>query len=164
MWYFPRSCHPPKPQRLPEEYGLKSKDRKQKTLESFYHQGQKSWGHFCICGAFFSWHLPNPIPLPTNKVERVYPEFFRVSALCRVEEGRTPRTFWKGCTVLCGHPQITENYEYCITVPSPAPFVLYSLRKQPFLLAPRCWGRFARRNVCDSATEIPYWWRKLMFT
>ena len=22
-------------------------------------------------------------------------------------------------------------------------------------------GRFARRNVCDSATEIPYWWRKI---
>ena len=31
-----------------------------------------------------------------------------------------------------------------------------SLRKQPFLLALRRLGRFARRNVCDSATEIPY--------
>ena len=30
------------------------------------------------------------------------------------------------------------------------------LRKHPFLLALRRWGRFARRNVCDSATEIPY--------
>ena len=37
----------------------------------------------------------------------------------------------------------------------------YRLRKQPFLIAPRRWGRFARRNVCDSATEIPYWWRKI---
>ena len=36
-----------------------------------------------------------------------------------------------------------------------------SLRKHPFLLALRRWGRFARRNVCDSATEIPYWWRKI---
>ena len=36
-----------------------------------------------------------------------------------------------------------------------------SLRKRPFLLALRRWGRFARRNVCDSATEIPYWWRKI---
>ena len=35
-----------------------------------------------------------------------------------------------------------------------------SLRKHPFLLALRHWGRFARRNVCVSATEIPYWWRK----
>ena len=36
-----------------------------------------------------------------------------------------------------------------------------SLRKHPFLRALRRWGRFARRNVCDSATEIPYWWCKL---
>ena len=157
MWYFPRSRHPPKPQRLPEEYGLKSKDRKQKTLESFYHKGQKSWGHFCICGAFFSWHLPNLIPHPTDKVG--------VSLLCRVEEGRTPRTFRKGCTVLCGHPQITENYEYYITVPSPAPLfcIAYGNSRFSSLLAA---GDVSRGgiNVCDSATEIPYWWRKLMFT
>ena len=31
-----------------------------------------------------------------------------------------------------------------------------SLRKHPFLLALRRCGRFAGRNVCDSATEIPY--------
>ena len=31
----------------------------------------------------------------------------------------------------------------------------FSLRKHPFLLALRRWG-LARRNVCDSATEIPY--------
>ena len=36
-----------------------------------------------------------------------------------------------------------------------------NLRKHPFLLALRCWGRFARRNVCDSTTEIPYWWCKI---
>ena len=36
-----------------------------------------------------------------------------------------------------------------------------SLRKHPFLHALRRWGRFARRNVCDSATKIPYWWRKI---
>ena len=24
----------------------------------------------------------------------------------------------------------------------------------------RRWGHFARRNVCASATEIPYWWRE----
>ena len=34
--------------------------------------------------------------------------------------------------------------------------VVSSLRKRPFLLALRRWGRFARRNVCDLATEIPY--------
>ena len=36
-----------------------------------------------------------------------------------------------------------------------------SLRKHSFLHTPRRWGRLARRNVCDSATEIPYWWRKI---
>ena len=36
-----------------------------------------------------------------------------------------------------------------------------SLRKHPFLLALRRWGRFAERNVCDSATEIPHLWRKI---
>ena len=32
----------------------------------------------------------------------------------------------------------------------------HSLRKHPFLLALRRWGRFSRSNVCASATEIPY--------
>ena len=36
-----------------------------------------------------------------------------------------------------------------------------SLQKHPFLHTFRRWGRFARRNVCDSAIEIPYWWRKI---
>ena len=35
-------------------------------------------------------------------------------------------------------------------------FFFLRLRKHPFLLALRRWGRFAGRNVCDSATEIPY--------
>ena len=38
---------------------------------------------------------------------------------------------------------------------------LASLRKQPFLLAPCHWDIFARRKVCDSVTEIPYWWHKI---
>ena len=33
-----------------------------------------------------------------------------------------------------------------------------SLWKQPFLLALR-WGHCARKNICNSATKIPYWWR-----
>ena len=36
-----------------------------------------------------------------------------------------------------------------------------NLRIQPFLLTLRRWGRFARRNFCASATEIPYWRRKI---
>ena len=44
---------------------------------------------------------------------------------------------------------------------------LYESRERPsevwsssFILAPRRSGHFARRNVCASATEIPYWWRE----
>ena len=36
------------------------------------------------------------------------------------------------------------------------PMGFLSLRKHPFLLALCRWRRFARRNVCNSATEIPY--------
>ena len=32
--------------------------------------------------------------------------------------------------------------------------MLNSLRKHPFLLDLRCWGRFARRNVCDSGQKF----------
>ena len=39
-------------------------------------------------------------------------------------------------------------------------FGYISPRKHPFLLTLRRWGRFARRNFCDSATEISSWWRK----
>ena len=35
-----------------------------------------------------------------------------------------------------------------------------SLRKHPFLLTLHRWGSFVR-NICDSSTEIPYWWRKI---
>ena len=42
--------------------------------------------------------------------------------------------------------------------------IIDSLRKDPFLLALRRWGRFAWRNVCDSAAEIPYWWLKSIIT
>ena len=42
-----------------------------------------------------------------------------------------------------------------------ADIILGSLQKHPFLLALHRWRRFARRNICDSVTEIPYWWRKI---
>ena len=39
---------------------------------------------------------------------------------------------------------------------------VFSLWIHLFLLAPRCQGRFTSwRNVCDSVTETPYWWRKI---
>ena len=39
---------------------------------------------------------------------------------------------------------------------------IIAFKRQTFLLAHcrwGCWGRFARRNVCVSVTQIPYWWR-----
>ena len=38
-----------------------------------------------------------------------------------------------------------------------------SLRKQPSMLAPRRYGRFAGRDVYYSAIEIPFWWCKSKF-
>ena len=43
--------------------------------------------------------------------------FFRVSTLYMVVEGRAARKFRKGCTVLRGNREITEKYEYCSAVP-----------------------------------------------
>ena len=50
----------------------------------------------------------------------------------------------EGCPVLWTCKIQSAKHMICI-----------SLRKHPFLLTLRRWGRFARRNVCDSATEIP---------
>ena len=50
---------------------------------------------------------------------RVFRITFRVSTLYRVGErggGRTAKKFQKGCTVLLGNPEMTEKYEYFITV------------------------------------------------
>ena len=57
--------------------------------------------------------------------------------------------------VLLRPPDVAESTE------STSGFVKASLWKQPFLLASYRWGRFAKRNVCDSATEIPYRCRKI---
>ena len=56
------------------------------------------------------------------------------------------------------------NYRKCMKKSRWTISVNSSLRKHLFLLALRCWGRFARTNDCDSATEIPYWWHKIIFT
>ena len=41
--------------------------------------------------------------------------FSRVSTLYRVGGGRTAREFRKGCTVLRGTQEMTDQYEYCST-------------------------------------------------
>ena len=74
-------------------------------------------GHFCISGAFSSSLRSDPSPHSTNNVGHMYLEFFLVSTLYRVGGGRTTRKFRKECTVLWGNREMTEKYEYCITVP-----------------------------------------------
>ena len=51
---------------------------------------------------------------------------------------------------------------FCQTLSQFVSSLFSRLRKQPFLPALLLCGRFARRNVGDSAVEIP--WRKSMFT
>ena len=82
--------------------------------------------------------------------------------------------FWSSYKLV--NSEITKNYDMWtaeLTYPYthkkeiillPKDSHCISLRKHPFLLALRHWQRFARRNVCDSEAEIPYWWRKSMFT
>ena len=55
---------------------------------------------------------------------------------------------------------LLNAYMYFLPLPHRS-YLRLSLRKHPFLHVPRRWGRFARRNVCDSVTEIPYWWFKI---
>ena len=102
MLYFPRSCHPPKSQLLPEEYGLKSKDRKQETNESFYHQVQKSWGHFCICGAFSGHTCPTPFPTPQTKLALCIQNFSEFQHCVGWREGELREHFAKDALFYVG--------------------------------------------------------------
>ena len=56
----------------------------------------------------FQFTHDQPFPYPANSVGRVYPEFFRVSTLCRVRKERTAIKFRKGCTVC--FIRATRNY------------------------------------------------------
>ena len=57
---------------------------------------EKSIGDtFAFVGLFFSSHMPNPTPHPTNKVGRVYPEFFRLQHCVGWREGELQEHFAK---------------------------------------------------------------------
>ena len=62
-------------------------------------------------------HGQNPSPHPTNKVGRLYPEFFPSFNFVQGGGERTLRKFRKGCTVLRWNREMTEKYEYCSTFP-----------------------------------------------
>ena len=70
----------------------------------------------------FLWCFPihtGPTPPLTlqTKLDAYIQNFFPVSTLYRVEGGRTARQFQKERSVLEGNPEMTEEYEYCISVP-----------------------------------------------
>ena len=75
-------------------------------------------GHFCISMGFSNSHRSNPSPYSTNNVGRVYPLFFSLFQLCiGWVEGELQENFKKGCTIVRGNREMTENCEYCNTVP-----------------------------------------------
>ena len=73
----------------------------------------KNLGTNLHVGGFSSNHTKNK--QRWSLVSRIFTSFNFVPG----RGGRTARNFWKGCTGLWGHPdpEITENYEYCVTVP-----------------------------------------------
>ena len=83
-----------------------------------YNHGQKSLDTFAFLGRFPRILIcPAPPLTPQTTLDACIQNFFRVSTLFGVEGRRTERKCRKGCTVLWGNPEITENYEYCISVP-----------------------------------------------
>ena len=53
-----------------------------------YNHGQKSWDTFAFLEAFSNSHRSNPSPHLTNKVGRVYPEFFVRFLTLHIGKGR----------------------------------------------------------------------------
>ena len=81
----------------------------------------QSWakvlGHFCICGAFSNSYMPAPPVTPQTTLDECIQNFLQVSNLHRTGGGETARKFQKVCNAFLGNQEITEGYEYCITVP-----------------------------------------------
>ena len=81
------------------------------------NHGQKSWDTFAFLGRFPIHSGPTPPLTPQTMLDACIYNFFRVSTLYRVGEGKTARKFWKWCTVLRWNREMTEKYEYYSTVP-----------------------------------------------
>ena len=82
-----------------------------------YNHGRKSWDTLAFLGRFPVHTGPTPPLTPQTMLDACIQNFFQVSTLYRVGEGRTARKFRKGCTGLRGNREMTEKYEYCCTVP-----------------------------------------------
>ena len=87
------------------------------TRQTTNNHRQKSWDTFAFLGCF-SIHTSRTPPLtPQTMLDASIQNFFWVSILYRVGEGRTARKFRKWCPVLRGNREMTGKYAYCSTVP-----------------------------------------------
>ena len=89
----------------------------QVNFDLTYSRVQKSWDTFVSLEHFPIHTGPTPPVTAQTMLDAYIQNFFRVSTLYRVGEGRTARNFWKGCTRFKREPRMTEKYEYCSTVP-----------------------------------------------
>ena len=87
------------------------------SVQSLLQSLVKVLRHFAFLGHSTIHTSPTPPLSPQTTLDASIHNFFRVLTLYRVGGGRTARKLRKGCTVLRGNPGITEQYEYCITVP-----------------------------------------------
>ena len=83
----------------------------------YYNHWQKSWDTFAFLAHFPLHTVPAPPLTPQTTLDASTQNFVRVLTLYRVAGVRSARKLRKGCTVLWGNQEITEQYEYCITVP-----------------------------------------------
>ena len=104
-----------------------------------YPEAIDDWFQIFLINKF---QIPQPLPFQTLIVNQ------NILSLGQSSQVKCP-------TYLSALPLLGQDIDRCIKS---------SLRKHPFLLAVPRQGRFARRNFCDSAAEIPYWRRKPMFT
>ena len=77
----------------------------------------KSLGTLSRFWGVFQFTQVQPLPSLHKQCWTCIYNFFRVSTLYRVGEGKTARKFWKWCTVLRWNREMTEKYEYYSTVP-----------------------------------------------
>ena len=107
-------------------------------------------------GIFFQFTHDQPFPHPANSVGRVYPEFFRVSTLCRVRKERTAIKFRKGCTVC--FIRATRNYRklwllhHCTKDFCPGLNII--AKKKTFSWNPPCWAVFHPVDIKVVKNEI----------
>ena len=101
----------------------------------------------------WSWKRPDG-----GSVELVPVVWMRTRKVNMNRDWLLQRSTWS--FLACSKFPVIFPWQLLLQVVSPQRNVAYENSRFSSLLAAR-WRRFERRNVCDSATEIPYWWRKI---